>query len=454
MKRIAIKNWPKLPNDLIPIAIDRNSVDYVQASSNCFITGKPKLILMARTENEAAASIKYASRVRKETGIDVPFSFRSGGHGISMASVNNDGIILDISKLKKVEIVDINKGLVKVQAGAVWGDVAEFLNRFHLVISSGDFGDTGVGGLSTSGGVGLLVRSFGLTIDHILAAKVITADGEIRSVDKDNEPDLFWAIRGGSSQIGLVTELLFQADKIEPGNQYQCPITVQNIDFIIDDLESFVRKWGKWIDEAPLKITSNLMFTSFDNNQILVKMNNFWVGMPNQIANDAFKKASKLAIVKKYDQKVVDYGKLVKAPHNPHKGQQPVYVKNVLLNNFIPHLGTKISDIVHNQKTIGVELRSIGGYLNTVDANQTAWADRSAVIFIAFWSKSKNNKNINRIFDSLQKVDVGVYGAYSSDLSMKESYRIWPSETAQKLKNIMSIYDHKHLFNQGHYLYD
>ncbi|WP_146627325.1 FAD-binding protein, partial [Oenococcus oeni] len=108
MKRIAIKNWPKLPNDLIPIAIDRNSVDYVQASSNCFITGKPKLILMARTENEAAASIKYASRVRKETGIDVPFSFRSGGHGISMASVNNDGIILDISKLKKVEIVDIN----------------------------------------------------------------------------------------------------------------------------------------------------------------------------------------------------------------------------------------------------------------------------------------------------------------------------------------------------------
>lgn len=147
-------------------------------------------------------------------------------------------------------------------------------------------------------------------------------------------------------------------------------------------------------------------------------------------------------------------GKLVKAPHNPHKGQQPVYVKNVLLNNFIPHLGTKISDIVHNQKTIGVELRSIGGYLNTVDANQTAWADRSAVIFIAFWSKSKNNKNINRIFDSLQKVDVGVYGACSSDLSMKESYRIWPSETAQKLKNIMSIYDHKHLFNQGHYLYD
>ncbi|WP_080486442.1 FAD-binding oxidoreductase, partial [Oenococcus oeni] len=225
MKRIAIKNWPKLPNDLIPIAIDRNSVDYVQASSNCFITGKPKLILMARTKNEAAASIKYASRVRKETGIDVPFSFRSGGHGISMASVNNDGIILDISKLKKVEIVDINKGLVKVQAGAVWGDVAEFLNRFHLVISSGDFGDTGVGGLSTSGGIGLLVRSFGLTIDHILAAKVITADGEIRSVDKDNEPDLFWAIRGGSSQIGLVTELLFQADKIEPENQYQCPIT-------------------------------------------------------------------------------------------------------------------------------------------------------------------------------------------------------------------------------------
>ncbi|WP_257609963.1 hypothetical protein [Oenococcus oeni] len=92
-------------------------------------------------------------------------------------------------------------------------------------------------------------------------------------------------------------------------NKYQCFITVQNIDFIIDDLESFVHKWGKWIDEAPLKITSNLMFTSFDNNQILVKMNNFWVGMPNQIANDAFKKASKLAIVKKYDQKVVDYGK-------------------------------------------------------------------------------------------------------------------------------------------------
>ncbi|MFM9596948.1 FAD-binding oxidoreductase, partial [Streptomyces scabiei] len=116
--------------------------------------------------------------------------------------------------MNEVTIVDEKSGLVRIQAGALWGDVAKSLNPYQLVISSGDFGDTGVGGLATSGGIGLLVRNSGLTIDHIIGASLVTSDGECHWIDEKHEPDLFWAIRGGSSQVGIVTEFLFKADRL------------------------------------------------------------------------------------------------------------------------------------------------------------------------------------------------------------------------------------------------
>ncbi|KRL05139.1 FAD-binding oxidoreductase [Liquorilactobacillus oeni] len=134
-------NWPSLPDSLKELAIFPNNPTYDQVRSNYFRVGTPRLVIMAKTETNVVETVKYAHEVNKQTNQKTPFSVRSGGHGITMSSVNDGGIILDISNLNKVKIIDANKGIVKIQAGAVWGDVAQQLSPYNLVISSGDFGE-------------------------------------------------------------------------------------------------------------------------------------------------------------------------------------------------------------------------------------------------------------------------------------------------------------------------
>src|SRR4051794_16200162 len=190
-------NWLSLPDDLREVAITAESREYGRARSSYMKVGSPNLVLKARTAEDAAAIVRYASAVRSGTENRVPFSVRSGGHGIAGTSTNDAGVILDLSRLADIRVIDPNAGIVQAQAGAIWGDVALVLEPHDLALTSGNFGDTGVGGLATAGGVGYFARSQGLTIDHIVAAKLHTADGEIRWVDAARDPDLFWAIRGG-----------------------------------------------------------------------------------------------------------------------------------------------------------------------------------------------------------------------------------------------------------------
>jgi FAD/FMN-containing dehydrogenase len=115
----------------------------------------------------------------------VPLSVRSGGHGVSGRSTNDGGIVIDLGKLDQVEVLDPKSGRVRVGPGARWGDVAHALAPHGLAISSGDYGDVGVGGLATPGGIGFLGRKFGLTIDRVAAAEVMLPDGTVVRADGD-----------------------------------------------------------------------------------------------------------------------------------------------------------------------------------------------------------------------------------------------------------------------------
>lgn len=444
--------WPKLPVALKKIAIDPTSDDYELMCSNYFVTGRPKLILRATTERDVIASIQYVKKIRENVSHSIPFSFRSGGHGISMASVNDGGIILDISQLNSVTVTDAEQGLVQVQAGAVWGDVAEALRPFNLIISSGDFGDTGVGGLATGGGIGLLVRRLGLTIDHIVSARLVTADGEIRVTDHQKYPDLFWGIRGGNSQLGMVTAFTFKASKlVEEKSDISLPFTVQTIESQTSNLTKFIQQWQSWITHASSKMSSNLMLTAENRNTVHINASNFWAGSINSDAKALFKSALSLSEVNKHQLETKSYAELVKAPHIPHSGQQPVFVKNILLDAMNPNIGDIISKILVSPGIIGIEMRAIDGPLNTINADETAWHDRKAKVFLAMWLQKDTEPHAKEVFGPLQDLGTGVYSSYSSDLSIEESQRIWPEETGRKLRKLITKYDPQHLFNQGHY---
>src|SRR5262249_19789265 len=129
----------------------------------------------------------------------------SGGHGISGRSTNDGGIVIDLGRLDGIEVLDRESGRIRLGPGARWGHVARELHAHGLAMSSGDYGDVGVGGLATAGGLGLLARRHGCTIAHVPAVEVVLAAGSHVHADPGEHPELFWAMRGAGANFGIVT---------------------------------------------------------------------------------------------------------------------------------------------------------------------------------------------------------------------------------------------------------
>jgi FAD/FMN-containing dehydrogenase len=185
--------------------VEAGAPDYDEARAlyNAMIDKRPAAIAYCVDEEDVAAAVRYG------TEHDLRIAIRSGGHnGGGLGSVD-DGLVIDLSAMKQI-VVDAPAKVARVQGGALLKDVLEATHQYGLTVPVGIIGTTGVGGLTLGGGVGHLTRALGLTIDNLLTATVVLADGSIVQTDADNEPDLFWAIRGGGGNFGVVTEFTFR----------------------------------------------------------------------------------------------------------------------------------------------------------------------------------------------------------------------------------------------------
>ena len=170
---------------------------------NFTVDRRPLAIVRAADAEDVAATVTFAR------AYDLPLAVRSGGHSVARLSMIEDALIVDLSRMKQISI-DPEARFARVQAGATSGDLAGPANAHGLAVTTGDTHSVGFGGLTTGGGVGFMVRKYGLTIDNLLAAEVVTAAGEIVTASADERPDLFWAIRGGGGNAGIVTEFTFR----------------------------------------------------------------------------------------------------------------------------------------------------------------------------------------------------------------------------------------------------
>jgi FAD/FMN-containing dehydrogenase len=141
-------------------------------------------------------------------------AIRGGGHNGGGLGICNDGLVIDLSGIKFVR-VDTSDDTVRVGGGNLWCEVDHTTHAFGLAIPAGIVSSTGVGGLTLGGGVGYLSRKYGLTIDNLLEADMVLADGSLVTVNADQYPDLFWAIRGGGGTFGVVTSFKFQAHPVK-----------------------------------------------------------------------------------------------------------------------------------------------------------------------------------------------------------------------------------------------
>ncbi|HWI30848.1 MAG TPA: FAD-dependent oxidoreductase [Microbacterium sp.] len=443
--------WPALPAVLRDRAIDPAHPRYGLVRSSYMAVGSPLLVLMAERDVEVAAAVRYAGDVREAAGEKVPFSFRSGGHGMSGSSVNDGGIIVDISGMNRIEITDAERGLVRVQAGATWGDVAAALQPYDLALTSGNFGDTGVGGLATSGGVGFFIRSQGLTIDRIRGARIITADGSIHWVDEQHDPDLYWAVRGGGSQVGIATEFLFQAERLHSRNG-DASVINQMAGYLVTDLPGFVESWSDWIRSAPREMVSFLMLRPVNDRRVSIQAINVWSGTDVDKATPVIESGAALGRLTSHEAFMAPYPRVVPTPRAQHTGQQHIRLRDVLVDQADRQLGAAFAESFAHGTTAMGELRSLGGAMSDVPEDATAWAGRHQEALAATWVQPHGQTLEDESFAPIRRLGTGAYGAYSSDTTPAAAELAWPGDTGQRLRRIAERVDPAGLFDQGIHL--
>jgi hypothetical protein len=211
--------------------------DEVRTLYNAMIDKRPKFIARCANVGDVIASVKFGKKHGLVTAI------RSGGHnGPGLASVDG-GLVIDLSELKGIR-VDPEARTVRVEPGNSWGAVDHATHAFGQATVSGIIASTGVGGLTLGGGHGYLTRKYGLTIDNLLAADVILADGNLVHASENENPDLFWALRGGGGNYGVVTSFLFKTHPVH--TIYGGPII-----WPVDQAGELLRWYRDFIQEAP-----------------------------------------------------------------------------------------------------------------------------------------------------------------------------------------------------------
>ncbi len=175
---------------------------------NAMIDRHPRLIVYCRDVADVMRGVNFA-RLQS-----LRLSVRSGGHNAGGLGVCDDGLVLDLSAMKGIR-VDAAARTVRVEGGCTWGDVDHATHAFGMATPSGIIGTTGVGGLTLGGGLGHLTRKCGLTVDNLLEADVVLADGRLVTASAEKEPDLYWGLRGGGGNFGVVTSFLFRLHPVD-----------------------------------------------------------------------------------------------------------------------------------------------------------------------------------------------------------------------------------------------
>ena len=203
----------------------------------------PALIARSTGVADVMAALKFAR------GTDLPVAVRSGGHSFPGQSTCDDGIVIDLSPMKGIRI-DPEARTVRAQAGVLLGELDQATQAFGLAVPAGIVTHTGLAGLTLGGGIGWLMRKYGLTVDQLLSVDMVTANGELVKASDSENPDLFWGIRGAGGNFGIVTEFTFRLNPVGP------IVLAGPIFWPMDESGQVLRFYRDWITDAPDDLTT------------------------------------------------------------------------------------------------------------------------------------------------------------------------------------------------------
>jgi FAD/FMN-containing dehydrogenase len=409
---------------------------YDRVRSTSMRAGSPGLVLQPADVAQARAALAFARR-RGEV-----FGLRSGGHGISGRSTNEGGVVIDLSRMNRIEVLSERDRLVRVQAGARWKDVAAALAPHGWALSSGDFGGVGVGGLATAGGLGYLAREHGLTIDRIRAASVVLADGSVVRASVDADPDLLWAIRGAGANFGIVTSFDFEVyDVGDVGFGH----------FVLDaaDRAGIIARWGAAMEVAPRDITTNLIIVTASDGQVAAHI----MGVVNSAEPDVVaERFAPLLQAGPLLQQSVRHMPYAEVMHLSGDRQEKIATgepisRSGLIEHLTPEFSAAAQEFVRSGATNFFQFRAVGAAVADVDPDATAYPHRSANFQVAAFGNS--HRELGAAWEPMEAHFCGLYLSFDSDLRPERIAQAWPPKTLARLRELKLRYDPDNVFRDN-----
>ncbi|MCX4993607.1 FAD-binding oxidoreductase [Streptomyces sp. NBC_00568] len=424
-----------LPDSLAAVAVRPEEPGYEHARHTYLHRGSPAAVLQVGNAQDIAAALDLA-RDRQ-----LPLSVRSGGHGISGRSTNDGGIVVDLARLNRVEVLNSSSRLVRVEAGARWGSVAAALAPYSLAVSSGDTGDVGVGGLATAGGIGLLSRRHGLTIDHVQAVELVLHDGTPLRVDADNHPDLFWAMRGAGANYGIATAFEFEAEAVD---EVLAAVTL----FDASDSTALLTRWGAALEAAPRQLTSFLtLFAGRNGGRPVAQAMSVYAGTNIDAATAALTPVLAAGPVLNNRAALTQYHDLLPASHVIHRAQQPLSVSR---SGLLQHITTPVAELLGSAVGSGaatmVQLRSIGGAVNDMPTTSTAYPHRTQNFALMAATLPVHEAILDRHWDQVEPTLHGLYSSFETRTGHEQLEAAFPGAVLERLRILKAKYDPNQVF--------
>lgn len=436
-KRHGIIDYDALPPQLGPKAIEPGDALYDSVRHTYIRTGSPALVIRAEDEGDVVAALAYARTQ------NAPLSVRSGGHGISGRSTNDGGIVLDLSQMDGVEVLDRATRRIRLKPGARWGDVAKTLSAHGLAMSSGDYGDVGVGGLATAGGLGYLARRYGLTIDHVVAVDIVVADGRLLRVDADHHPDLFWAVRGAGGNFGVVTAFELIAHEVSE-------VGYASLTIDATDTASLIETWGRLVEAAPRELTSFLsLFPGRRRGAPMAQITLVYAEDDAEAAQQAFTPFLEVGPVLNANAQLLPYHAIVAPPHNQHHGQGLQDTHSGLLEHITPEAARVIHTMIHSGDVLIMQFRSAGGAVNDVPSAAMAYSHRTQNFSVLAASAEAQRDRLAAAWSELSSFVDGMYLSFETSTNPERLLDAFPEPVLSRLQALKAIWDPSGIFNRN-----
>ena len=406
---------------------------------------RPAAIVRVASDADVARVIAEA----RETGLEL--AVRSGGHSVAGHSTTEGGIVLDLSEMKALEI-DAEGRTAWAESGVTAGEYSHAAAEHGLATGFGDAASVGIGGITLGGGVGFLVRKFGLTIDALLAADVVTAEGEVLRVDETSHPDLFWAIRGGGGNFGVVTRFRFRLEEVPEvfGGILILPATPEN-----------VVAYAAASEAAPEELSTIATVMKAPPMPFLpeaVHGKTILFGMIVHVGGGETGERA-VAPFRAVAEPMADMLKEMPYPgiYMEEEGDfHPIATdRTMFVDRIDQDAATTLLERIESSDAMmaAAQFRVLGGAMARVPADATAFAHRSskimvnvAALFESVDDRPKYEEWVQAFADDLHQDDAGAYVNFLEDEGEERVRAAYPGATWDRLREIKGRYDPDNLF--------